>query len=435
MDLLKDKISPIYTKYFWAAFGSAFAGSVYTLVDTAMVGQYHGPMGTAALAVVAPIYNVIFSMGLLVGIGASIIFSYTKGEGKDPNRHFTSGIIFSLICSAILAVIMWGFEDEYLIFFGANEELLVLSKVYLKPIKCMAYFFLINQVVAAFLRNDGDPGRASFAVLFSNGLNIILDYVMIFTWDMGIYGAGLATSISGVIQFLILCTHFLTKKNSLRLELPESAKALFKDIKDTFVNGFSAFFIDIAMGIVTILFNRQIMTYLGTDALAVYGVIIMVSTFVQACGYSVGQAAQPLLSVNFGAGKMDRVKSIFKRAMVSVAIISIIWTALSLICPELFVKLFMDATPSVMEIGPFIVRAYGISFILLVFNVFSTYYFQSILKPTVALIISLSRGLVVSGAAILILPALLGGNALWFAMTIAELVTSIYVVYKIKKSK
>ncbi|MEI3062852.1 MAG: hypothetical protein V8S72_07870 [Oscillospiraceae bacterium] len=107
---------------------------------------------------------------------------------------------------------------------------------------------------------------------------------------MGIYGAGLATAIGSAISFVVMLTHFFSRRNTLRLIKPERLALKLHEIAST---GFSTFFIDVAMGILTVLFNRQIMKYLGSDALAIYGPIIQVSTFVQCCAYSVGQAAQP----------------------------------------------------------------------------------------------------------------------------------------------
>ena len=107
---------------------------------------------------------------------------------------------------------------------------------------------------------------------------------------MGIYGAGLATAIGSAISFVVMLTHFFSRRNTLRLIKPERLALKLHEITST---GFSTFFIDMAMGILTVLFNRQIMKYLGSDALAIYGPIIQVITFVQCCAYSVGQAAQP----------------------------------------------------------------------------------------------------------------------------------------------
>lgn len=183
------------------------------------------------------------------------------------------------------------------------------------------------------------------------------------------------------------------------------------------------------MGILTILFNRQIMLYLGADALAVYGPIINISTFVQSCAYSVGQAAQPIISINYGAKYNLRIKEVLKYGLYSVAFFSIFWTVLSLCCPNLYVKIFMNPTENILKIAPEIIRTYSISFLLLPLNIFATYYFQAIVRPKAAFIISVLRGLVLSGMLILILPKLFGGDSIWYSMSITELVVAIIAVF------
>ena len=150
---------------------------------------------------------------------------------------------------------------------------------------------------------------------------------------MGIYGAGLATAIGSAISFVVMLTHFFSRKNTLRLVKVEQGLRKFQEIS---VTGFSTFFIDVAMGILTVLFNRQIMKYLGTDALAIYGPIIQVSTFVQCCAYSVGQAAQPIISTNFGAGKGDRILETLRLALGTAIFFGLFWTVVSMACPNLY---------------------------------------------------------------------------------------------------
>ncbi len=434
MDFLNGKIKKIYFKYLGAAFGSALITSVYSIVDTAMVGQYQGPDGTAALAVVAPIWNIIYSLGLLMGIGGSVIFSTLRGSGKrsdgSENQYFSAAVIGSILLSALAWIGVVCFERPILIFFGADESLLALAREYMRPIKYVFPLFLFNQMLAAFLRNDKNPGLATIGVLSGGIFNIFGDYFFVFTCDMGIYGAGLATAIGSVISFLVLITHFFSKKNTLRFKMPDG---LFGKLRRITVTGFSTFFIDAAMGILTVLFNRQIMKYLGSNALAIYGPIIQVSTFVQCCAYSVGQAAQPIISTNFGAGKGERIEETLHLALWTTAFFGIFWTALSMICPNLYIRIFMSPTSEILEMAPSIIRTYAISFLLLPFNIFSTYYFQAIMKPAASFIVSVSRGLVISGTLILILPIAAGANSLWLAMPITELIVMIYALAAIKK--
>ena len=434
MDLLRGNIKTIYFKYLAAAFGSALISSIYSLVDMAVVGQYQGPAGTAALAVVAPIWNIIYSLGLLAGIGGSVLFSNLRGRadknGADENEYFTVSMLLAVLFAVAswLAVIF--LDRPMLLLFGADQALLPLAQAYLQPIKFAVPLFVFNQMLSSFLRNDNHPGLATSAVMCGGVFNIVGDYLFVFTFDMGIYGAGLATALGALINFFVIISHFFSKKNTLRLVRP---KALFAKSREITVTGFSTFFIDIAMGILTMLFNRQIMRYAGTDALAVYGIIVNVSTIVQCCGYSVGQAAQPLLSINFGANNGDRIKQTLKDALQATAFFSIVWTALLLLLPKAFVYIFMAPTPGVLAITPRIMRSYGISFLLLPLNVFSTYYFQSLIRPGASMLVSMLRGMIISGGLIYLLPAVAGADALWFTMPITELIVAVLVVWLMRK--
>lgn len=426
MDLLNGKIKPLYFKYLSAAFGSALISSIYGVVDMAMVGQYHGPEGTAALAVVAPVWNIIYSLGLLMGIGGSVIFSTKRGcreDSGEANQYFTAAVIGSVILSALA----WGgilkFESSVLVFFGADESLLTLAQQYIRPIKYVFPIFLFNQLLASFLRNDNDPGLATLGVLSGGLFNVFGDYFFVFVCDMGIFGAGLATAIGSGISLIVMLSHFVGSKNTLRLVKSVKLPAKLREIT---VTGFSTFFIDVAMGILTVLFNRQIMKYLSADALAIYGPIINISTFVQCCAYSVGQAAQPIISTNFGAGNGARIRDTLRLALWTTVLFGVFWTALSMACPNLYIRIFMAPTPQILQMAPAIIRAYALSFLLLPFNIFSTYYFQAIMKPSAAFIVSVARGLVISGILIIILPVLTGADSLWFAMPVTELLVALY---------
>ena len=235
------------------------------------------------------------------------------------------------------------FERPVLTFFGADEAMLVLAQRYMRPIKYVFPLFLFNQMLAAFLRNDGDPGLATLGVLSGGIFNVFGDYFFVFTCDMGIYGP-----------------------------------------------------------------------------------IIQVSTFVQCCAYSVGQAAQPIISTNYGAGKGERIKKTLHLALLTTAFFGVFWTGLSMACPNVYIRIFMAPTPEILDMAPAIIRTYALSFLLLPFNIFSTYYFQAIMKPRAAFIVSVSRGLVISGILIMILPAVTGADSLWFAMPVTELAVMLY---------
>ncbi|MFQ6792959.1 MAG: MATE family efflux transporter [Thomasclavelia sp.] len=426
------KIKQVYFKYLFAAFGSAMISSIYSIVDMAMVGQYQGPEGTAALAIVAPVWNIIYSLGLMMGIGGSVIFSIARGEKNKQraNEFFTTALIGTIILALLSWFALWFFEDQMLYLFGAEASLLPLAKAYLMPVKFVVPVFLFNQMLAAFLRNDNNPTLATIAVLTGGIFNVFGDYFFVFTLDMGITGAGLATAMGAVITLAVSLTHFRSSKNGLCLV---KVTSLLTKMKRIVVTGFSTFFVDLAMGILTMLFNRQIVKYLGTDALSVYGVIVNISTIVQCCGYSVGQAAQPIISYNFGAKNSVNIKATLKYAILTAIFFGIGWTALMYLCPNLLISIFMKPTVNILTIAPKIMQTYGLSFVLLPINIFSTYYFQSLMKAGTSLMISVLRGLVISGTLIYFLPLLFEANSIWLAMLFTEIIVMIIVVYFIRR--
>lgn len=432
MDLLKDDIFAVYRKFLIAAFGSAFMTSIFSLVDTAVVGQYHGPVGVAAMAVIAPVWNILFSLGLLAGIGGSVLYAVKRGARASTapaNRYFTAALLIGAALSITTAVGLFLFDEPLLRLFGGEGEILELSLRYMVPVKWGIPLFIFANILMAFIRNDGNPKLATLAVLAGGIFNVFGDYFFVFTCEMGIFGAGLATLIGEVIAVSLMSTHFLRKHSTLRIEMP-LVPVLFA--RQIVMVGFSTFFIDIAMGLLTMLFNRQILRYMGTDELAVYGVVVMVSTFVQCCGYGIGQGAQPILSQNHGAGASKRVSKTLRYAIWTSALVSAVWLIVLFAVPDAFVRIFMRPTESVLTVAPSIVRIYALAFVFLPLNVFSTYYFQATLRPRISFAVSIARGFVIPAALLILLPCFFGGTAIWWAVPLAEFAVAIAVIYALR---
>lgn len=435
MDLLKSKIRPMYFKYLAAASGSAMVASVFGMIDAMMVGKYHGPSGNAALVVFNPLWSIIYCLGLLAGIGGSVLFAASRGKGDEKNaqQYFALSVFYGITLSVAAMISIGLFNESLFRFFGADDELLILARLYLKPIFFAIPCCVFSNILSAYLRNDNNPSLATKAVIIGGIFNCFGDYICVFVFDMGILGAGLATAIGQYIAIFIMLSHFVSKKNTLQFVKPTK---VLRKIGNISVTGFSTAINDLAMGIIGILFNRQIRMYLNSDALAVYGVITQVTAFAQCLAYGAGQAGQPIISQNYGAGKHNRIKECLKYGLYTCAGMGAFWVIVMLAFPNVIMNFFMNPTPSVAEIAPDILRAYGISYILLPFNLFATYYFQAMMKPNISMIASLARGAVVSGAMIILLPLIFGANSVWYAMLITEIVVAVFsVIYMVRCTK
>lgn len=432
--LTQGSIKRLYFTYLGASFGSAMLSCVYGMVDAAVVGQYHGPQGAAVLSVVMPIWTILYSLGLLIGIGGSVNYSYYKAQGKPEkaSAYFTLSLILTALVSTLCWVGITVFDDPLLRLFGADDTLILLAKEYLKPIKFVIPAFPFSQFLSAFLRNDGDPGRATMATIVGGIFNVVGDIYFVFGLDLGIFGAGLATALGCGLSSLLMLTHFFKKDNTLGLS------RIYGHIHKTrlvTVSGFSPFLSDLAMGVVAVLFNRQIMAYLDSDALAVFGVIVQVSSVVQCSTYGVGQASQPLLSANYGAKRWDRIRQTEKYALWTVALMGLSGTAAMLIIPNGLVSLFMQPTEAVLAIAPKILRVYGLAYLSLPLNIFATYYFPSVGQAGRATVVSVARGIALCGILAYVLPWLFGSEAIWWVMPITEAAVAVYTLIGIQKAK
>ena len=197
--------------------------------------------------------------------------------------------------------------------------------------------------------------------------------------------------------------------------------------------GFSAFITDLCFGVFAVLFNTQIMRYLGPAALAVYGVANSVALIIQTVAYGVGNASQPIISVNYGAKRFDRIHETTRIGAGITGVLGLLSAGFTILFSGQITRLFMNATPEVLQIASFGLRVYFCSFALLYFNIFTSYYFQSIMKFKISTLLSVLRGLVVSGVLILCLPLVAGGNAIWWTMPITEAVIGVLSVALLKK--
>lgn len=429
-------LKKLFLRYLFTSFGSAIVMSIYSIVDAMCIGQYHHEVGTASLAVVMPLWTIIYSCGLLFGIGGSTIMMSCRGKGdlKEGNKYFTVSIISALLLSLLLWAILAIFQRPLLIAFGAkDEEVLSLAIKYTLGMKYALPVFLSTQLLSAFVRCDNNPMLATIAVISGGLVNIVGDIFFVFDFGLGlgIFGAGLATMIGQFITVGILCTHFFLKKNSLRIIRPTDS--FIKLRKIVFV-GIPSFILDIAMGAFTILFNNQIVRLnegdTQTATLAIYGVVCNIVTLVQSLAYAVGQASQPLLSQSYGEGNNGKIKKLLSYGVISSFIISIIAFVGLELFPVQVLKIFVDVEPDslIVTLAPKLMRLYYLAFIFAIINVYFTYYFQAVLKAQRAFIISILRGIVICGIILFILPNLFGSIGIWITMPITETLIFIMIL-------
>ena len=435
MDLLHDRVQKLYWKFLVPSIGGAMVVSLYNFVDTIAIGQGVGPNGTAACAVFLPLFWIAEFIGLLCGIGGSVLMSEARGSGDEEkgNAYFTAALILCAVLTGLAWIGGILLKEPLFRFFGADDVIMPYALAYGSLIASALPFFVLATFLSCFVRNDGAPTLTMVAVCLGAVSTMTLDYILVFPMNMGMLGAATATTSGSVVQVIIMGSYFFSKKCSLRLVKPAKLLEAFREVV---VNGFGSGFSILAVMAITFIANNQIMTYADGDSLAVYGMICTLSTLFLSIYTGVGQACQPIASSNFGAGSKDRYMSVRRMGMTTCLILGVVFSGLCLVIPEQLTMLFMQVTPGVMEVAPFILRVYGISFLPLAISAFLSIYLQSVMRPMAATVISVCRGLAVSGVLLYILPTVMGSDGIWYAFTIAEfLVAAAAILYMIRTDK
>lgn len=434
MDYLTSSTKTLYRKYLTASLGSALVITIYSFVDTIAVGQSEGPAGTAAMAVISPVFGILVFLGILFGIGGSVLMNNAKGEGNEEkgNAYFTTALILVVGFTVVTWVLFARFSKPILFFFGATQGTLPLVMRYVQwLIRCWP-IFIFSTFIGAFVRNDNAPGLVMAGVISGGCFNIFGDWFFVFPLGMGMEGAAIATVLGTTLQCLILCSHLFRKCCGLKLAKPFR---MGKAIRKIFVIGIGASLLDLGTVVLSTITNNQILRYGSEVELAIYGVMTTIAALVQAMYCGVGQAIQPLVSANFGGRQYGRVRQFLKMSVVTVLIMGVLFTALAEGLPVPIVQLFMDATPEVLAAAPSSMRLYSLLYLFLGFTVLSTYYLQSVMRDRASMVIGILRSLVVSGLLLGLLPLFWGINGVWLALPISEcIVTVVAAVFLSKKT-
>lgn len=434
MDLVKDDLGRVFRRYLFPSIGGALIMAVYATVDAIAVGQAEGPAGAAAMAVINPLYGVIVFLALLCGIGGAVLMSAARGEGQQEESRcwFAAAlIVMGLLTAAAWLVFLFG-HDAIFTAFGADAAVLVLVNRYARWLIWFFPFFIGSIFLACYIRNDGAPGLAMRAMLIGGTLNIFGDWFFVFPLGMGISGAGLATMLSNLVQVGVLGTHFLSKNNALGLRRPD--RLWFRAGKILSV-GFGAAMLDLANVILFSLVNNQIMRYGSVEHLAVFGAVGTIATLFQSMFSGVGQALQPIASVNFGARALDRVHRLLRMALTVSAALGVVFTGLCMAAPGALVRLFMSDSGSVLAIAPPVVRLYAGIFLFMSVNIVVIYYLQATVHARAANAVSLLRGLIVSGALVLLLPLFAGITGVWAAQPLSELLVCVVSCVLLRRTR
>lgn len=434
-DFLNKPVKQVFMRYLVPSVFATMVTSIYVLADTIIVGKGIGTIAVAALNIVLPLYNIFFGLGLLFGVGGSVLMSILRGEGdeKGANAYFSTSLVAMCVVLALSLAFFTAFMEKIALVFGGTPETMPYIMDYMPYIVWGMGLFFFSSYLQTFIRNDGAPRLAMYAVVSGGVANIILDYVFVYNFNMGMAGAAIATVMGSGLTVVILLTHFFTKKNNLHFSLKGVRPSFIKNI---ILNGFASFLIEVASGVTIFVFNIQLLKYAGNTGVSVYSVISNTAIVVVCLCKGINQAAQPLLSTNYGAGLYERTDKIRSLAVKVSIIICAVLVIMGLVVPDFFTYIFINPDSAILSMSAPAIRIYFVGFMMLGINMVFICYFQAILKNGYSMIICLMRGLILVVAFAYIFPLFMDVTGIWLAVPAAETITMLFGIYLIyfKKS-
>ncbi len=431
MDILNDDIKKLYFKFLIPTIFATLVTSIYILGDAIIIGRFINDKAMAALNVITPVFSLFYGTGYLLGVGGAVMMASAFGEKKieKGQAFFTISVLFGIVFSVIYASVLLPFFKPIMYFIGASDEIYDYISQYGYIFVSGVPLFIFSAMLQVFVRNDMSPKRAMAGVIAGGITNVVLDYIFIVPFNMGIAGGAWATLAGSVLSLIIYSAHFFSKNNRLKLIF---GRINLNNILLVFKCGFPNFFIEISNAAVISLFNIQLRNTIGFTGITAYGIVENAYLVVNSLSNGVSQTAQPLIAANYAAEKTERVENFFKAGLITSVIISVLVTLFGELNPEFIINMFVNADNELMGIAVYAIRIYFISFLMAVSNIYISGCFQAVMKSGYSMKICILRGFALSAVFILIFPLIFGSCSIWFVMPCVEFLTLIYAVYCIK---
>lgn len=410
---------------------SQIIASVYNIVDRIFIGQGVGALAIAGLAITFPIMNIIHAFGSLVGAGSSARLSIVLGR-KDINwaeKIVGNSMILTLILGCLFTTCGYLFMDDILQAFGATAETISYAREYMYIVLPGMFMTTVTFNLTGLIRASGYPIKAMWILAGGAILNIILDPIFIFVLDWGIAGAAWATTISMSVGGIVSLAHFIDRKSFIRFRQHAWVPKLYI-FRNIMLIGISPFSMNLASAGVVALLNAQLIRYGGDLAVGAYGIVNSYVNFLFLFILGICQGMQPIAGYNYGAGKNQRLKDIFNLTMRVTIFIGFIGAVIAMLIPGTMARLFSSDEDLVSLATPAI-RLLMVMFPFIAFTVTNSNFFQSIDKPWIAIVVSLSRQLIFLLPMIYIVPPIFEGfgwkglTGIWTSGTICDVLGAV----------
>lgn len=422
-----EKVSSLILKFSVPAIIGMLVSALYNIVDRIYIGNAPGlgKDGLAGITIAFPLMIIMIGVGILFGVGGATLFSIKLGQKKKEEAELVMGNAFSLLIISGIVVSLIGalFLTPLLKLFGASETVMPYAKAYMGTIFFGSVFQIVSLGMNNFLRADGFPKMAMATMFAGAGVNIILDPVFIYGFDMGMQGAALATIISQFTSMVWVMFFFFGKRDNHKI-YAKNLKIRFWVMVNIISLGIPGFLLQISSSILNAVLNKTLQQYGGDIAVSGMGIINSVQTLLLMPIVGLNQGVQPIVSYNYGAKNFARIKEAMKIAITTASIIVVVGFILTRLFPEQIVRLF-NQEEELIKVAAHGVVAWFWMLPVIGFQIVASNFFQAIGRPKSAMLLTLSRQMLILLPAILVLSRLFGSEGILYAAPIADFLSVI----------
>lgn len=409
--LLRFTLSPILMMIF---------ASIYSVVDGLIVSIVVGDVPFKAVNLIYPFIMMLGAVGFMMGSGGTAVVSKTLGEGDNDKaqRYFTLVVIVTVVLGVALAVVGLAFIQPIARLLGAEGQLFDDAVLYARVLLVALPFFMIQNLFQSFFIAAEKP-KLGFAFTVASGVcNIVLDILFVAVFGWGLVGAAIATAVSQLIGGVGPIVYFASKNSSL-LRFKRT-KWYGRMLFDVCTNGSSELLSNIAMSLVSMVYNAQLLALVGDDGVGAYGVVMYVSYIFIAIflGYSIGIA--PIVGYNYGAQRKGELQSIFGKSMVLIAITSVVMFVLGFGLSQPLACLFFPESAVLQEMTIRAMKLYSFCFIFCGYNIFGSAFFTALNNGLVSAVLSFARTLVFQLVCVYAMPLIWGLDGIWLSCVVAD---------------
>lgn len=394
--------------------------SIYGIVDGLFVSNFAGKTAFAAVNLILPPVIILSTMGYMLGTGGSALIAKTRGQGDDEraNRYFSMIVYGGIVISVVLAIVGAAVMEPVAWALGATPEMVGLCTLYGRMLMISLPFYVLQYAFQTFFVTAGKPKLGLAVIIIAGVANMVLDAVFVGALGWGVAGAAAATNVSEILGGGLPLIYFL-RKNASYLRLVR-ARFEWRPFGKACVNGLSEMMTAIAMSVVSMLYNLQLMHYVGEDGVAAYGVIMYVVMVFAAIfmGFNIGSS--PLLSYQYGAKNRPEMRSLLAKSLLFTAVGGVAMFVLGQLLAEPIALIFTGYDAQLLALTVHGFRIYALAFLLMGFSMYGSAFFTALNNGVVSALISFLRTLVFEVGSVLLLPLALGIDGIWLSVSVAE---------------